>query len=47
MLDRIKSELDKGNGNDEGKNTFKAVVQGVLGGSIDNFVTQVTTTYGN
>ncbi|WP_418885738.1 Mlp family lipoprotein [Borreliella tanukii] len=45
-LDHIKSELDKCNGNDEGKNTFKQVVQGALnnGTDIDNFENNATTT---
>ncbi|MCD2309561.1 Mlp family lipoprotein, partial [Borreliella burgdorferi] len=40
-LDHIKSELDKCNGNDEGKNNFKQVVQGFFsGGNIDDFKSQ-------
>ncbi len=46
-LDHIKSELDKCNGNDDGKNTFKQVVQGALGGGIDSFAGQAATTCGN
>ncbi|MCD2379199.1 Mlp family lipoprotein, partial [Borreliella burgdorferi] len=45
-LDHIKKELDKCNGNDEGKNNFKQVVQGALnkGTDIDNFASNATTT---
>ncbi|PRR48127.1 hypothetical protein CV671_06495 [Borreliella burgdorferi] len=44
-LDHIKSELDKCNGNDEGKNTFKTTVAGFFSGSdIDNFVTGAVST---
>ncbi len=45
-LDHIKKELDKCNGNDDGKNTFKQVVQGALnkGTDIDNFASNATTT---
>ncbi|WP_418906073.1 Mlp family lipoprotein [Borreliella carolinensis] len=46
-LDHIKKELDKCNGNDDGKNTFKQVVQGALGGGIDSFAGQAATTCGN
>ncbi|WP_187981677.1 MULTISPECIES: Mlp family lipoprotein [Borreliella] len=46
-LDHIKSELDKCNGNDDGKNTFKQVVKGALKGGIDNFTDHATTTCGN
>ncbi|ACN92707.1 Mlp family lipoprotein [Borreliella burgdorferi] len=45
-LDHIKKELDKCNGNDEGKNNFKQVVQGALnkGTDIDNFASNAITT---
>ncbi|ACN92110.1 Mlp family lipoprotein [Borreliella burgdorferi] len=43
-LDHIKKELDKCNGNDDGKNTFKQVVQGALGGGIDKFTEQSNST---
>ncbi|WP_418909478.1 Mlp family lipoprotein (plasmid) [Borreliella sinica] len=45
-LDHIKSELDKCTGNDNGKNTFKQVVQGALndGKDIDNFTSQASST---
>ncbi|AXK69785.1 hypothetical protein CV685_06275 [Borreliella burgdorferi] len=43
-LDHIKKELDKCNGNDEGKNNFKQVVQGAFGGGIDKITTEATTT---
>ncbi|WP_418885394.1 Mlp family lipoprotein [Borreliella carolinensis] len=43
-LNHIKSELDKCNGNDEGKNNFKQVVQGALGSGIDKITTEATTT---
>ncbi|WP_418905845.1 Mlp family lipoprotein [Borreliella japonica] len=44
-LEHIKTELAKCNGNDEGKNTFKEVVEGFFnGGDIDNFATQAITT---
>ncbi|AAF07597.1 Mlp family lipoprotein (plasmid) [Borreliella burgdorferi] len=44
-LEHIKTELDKCNGNDEGKNTFKTTVQGFFsGGNIDNFADQATAT---
>ncbi|WP_421136306.1 Mlp family lipoprotein (plasmid) [Borreliella yangtzensis] len=48
-LDHIKTQLDKCNGNDEGKNTFKQVVQGALnnGTDIDNFENNATTTCNN
>ncbi len=46
-LDHIKKELDKCNGNDDGKNTFKQVVQGAFGGGIDKITTEATTTCGN
>ncbi|WP_425337239.1 Mlp family lipoprotein [Borreliella tanukii] len=48
-LDHIKSELDKCNGNDEGKNTFKQVVQGALnnGTDIDKFTEQTSSTCNN
>lgn len=41
-LDHIKTQLDKCNGNDEGKNTFKEIVKGALGGGIDTFTSQAT-----
>ncbi|APQ15666.1 hypothetical protein BLA33_04835 (plasmid) [Borreliella garinii] len=41
-LEHIKTQLDKCNGNDEGKNTFKEIVKAALGGNnIDN-VNQAT-----
>ncbi|WP_418909529.1 Mlp family lipoprotein (plasmid) [Borreliella sinica] len=45
-LDHIKSELDKCTGDkaDEQKNTFKQIVQGALGGGIDNFASQADST---
>ncbi|WP_210371682.1 Mlp family lipoprotein [Borreliella garinii] len=43
-LDHIKSELDKCNGNDEGKNTFKEIVKGAFGGGIEKITTEATTT---
>ncbi|MBB6208549.1 Mlp family lipoprotein [Borreliella lanei] len=43
-LDHIKKELDKCNGNDDGKNTFKQVVQGALGGGIDKITTEASST---
>ncbi|WP_367612069.1 Mlp family lipoprotein [Borreliella kurtenbachii] len=44
-LEHIKTELDKCNGNDEGKNTFKTTVQGFFsGGNIDNFATGAVST---
>ncbi|XPC98129.1 Mlp family lipoprotein (plasmid) [Borreliella japonica] len=45
-LDHMKSELDKCTGDDaeNQKNTFKTVVQGALGGSIDNFTDQASST---
>ncbi len=49
-LDHIKSELDKCNGKDNAndqKNTFKQVVKGALGGGIDTFTAQATTTCNN
>ncbi|MBB6043758.1 Mlp family lipoprotein (plasmid) [Borreliella yangtzensis] len=43
-LDHIKSELDKCNGNDNGKNTFKGVVGGFFsGGEIDKFKTEAVS----
>ncbi|ATH10670.1 Mlp family lipoprotein [Borreliella burgdorferi] len=45
-LDHIKKELDKCNGNDDGKSTFKQVVQGALGGGIDKFTEQSDSTCG-
>ncbi len=46
-LEHIKTELDKCNGNDDGKNTFKQVVQGAFGGGIDKITTEATTACGN
>ncbi|WP_417903030.1 Mlp family lipoprotein [Borreliella bissettiae] len=47
-LEHIKTELDKCNGNDEGKNNFKQVVQGFFsGGNIDNFSTGAVSACGN
>ncbi|MBB6213786.1 Mlp family lipoprotein (plasmid) [Borreliella californiensis] len=45
-LDHIKSELDKCDGNIEGKNNFKPMIQGALnkGTDIDNFANNATTT---
>ncbi|WP_420025100.1 Mlp family lipoprotein (plasmid) [Borreliella yangtzensis] len=44
-LDHIKTELDKCNGNEEGKNTFKTIVGGFFsGGEIDNLKTQAVST---
>ncbi|APS99156.1 hypothetical protein Bmayo_05605 (plasmid) [Borreliella mayonii] len=44
-LEHIKTELDKCNGNDEGKNTFKTTVQGFFsGGNIDDFKSQAIST---
>ncbi|WP_420025494.1 Mlp family lipoprotein (plasmid) [Borreliella yangtzensis] len=44
-LDHIKTELDKCNGNEEEKNTFKTIVGGFFsGGEIDNFKTQAVST---
>ncbi|WP_373589076.1 Mlp family lipoprotein [Borreliella afzelii] len=43
-LEHIKTQLDKCNGNDEGKNTFKTTVKGFFsGGSIDNFADQAVS----
>ncbi|MCD2372076.1 Mlp family lipoprotein [Borreliella burgdorferi] len=43
-LDHIKTELDKCNGNDEGKNTFKQTIQGFFnGGDINKFTSDVTS----
>ncbi|XPC97881.1 Mlp family lipoprotein (plasmid) [Borreliella japonica] len=48
-LEHIKTQLDKCNGNNEGKNTFKQVVQGALnnGTDIDNFENNAASTCGN
>ncbi len=47
-LEHIKTQLDKCNENDEGKNTFKEIVKGFFsGGSIDNFAQQASSTCGN
>ncbi|OJH14471.1 hypothetical protein ER70_08615, partial (plasmid) [Borreliella bissettiae] len=47
-LEHIKTELDKCNENNEGKNTFKTTVQGFFsGGNIDNFSTGAVSTCGN
>ncbi|WP_210380685.1 Mlp family lipoprotein [Borreliella garinii] len=47
-LEHIKTQLDKCNGNDEGKNTFKEIVKGFFsGGSIDNFENNAASTCGN
>ncbi|WP_420025223.1 Mlp family lipoprotein (plasmid) [Borreliella yangtzensis] len=47
-LDHIKTELDKCNGNDDGKNNFKTVVGGFFSGSdINNFKTEAVSTCGN
>ncbi|MGF7102198.1 Mlp family lipoprotein [Borreliella kurtenbachii] len=44
-LDHIKSELDKCNGNDDGKNTFKTIVTEFFkGNDINNFADQATAT---
>ncbi|OJH14255.1 hypothetical protein ER70_09820 (plasmid) [Borreliella bissettiae] len=44
-LDHIKTQLDKCNGNDEGKNTFKTTVQGFFSsGDIDKFATDAVST---
>ncbi|WP_418455444.1 Mlp family lipoprotein (plasmid) [Borreliella californiensis] len=45
-LDHIKTQLDKCNGKEEEKTTFKTVVQGALnkGTDIDSFATNATTT---
>ncbi|WP_330730561.1 Mlp family lipoprotein [Borrelia turicatae] len=48
-LDHIQSELEKCNGNEEGKKTFKQVVKGALNGgeNLDNFKTQANSTCDN
>ncbi|WP_215540889.1 Mlp family lipoprotein [Borreliella bavariensis] len=47
-LDHIKSELDKCNGNDEGKNTFKEIVKAFLSdGDINNITQQASSTCKN
>ncbi|MBB6208553.1 Mlp family lipoprotein [Borreliella lanei] len=47
-LEHIKTELDKCNGNVEGKNTFKTTVQGFFsGGNIDTFSTGAVSTCDN
>ncbi|WP_210380369.1 Mlp family lipoprotein [Borreliella garinii] len=43
-LEHIKTQLDKCNENDEGKNTFKEIVKGAFGGGIEKITTQATTT---
>ncbi|WP_419250483.1 Mlp family lipoprotein [Borreliella afzelii] len=44
-LEHIKTQLDKCNGNDEGKNTFKTTVKGFFsGGDIDKFATDAVST---
>ncbi|AEL19330.1 Mlp family lipoprotein [Borreliella bissettiae] len=44
-LEHIKTELDKCNGNDEGKNNFKTVVEGFFSsGDINKFSEQATST---
>ncbi|WP_420025051.1 Mlp family lipoprotein [Borreliella valaisiana] len=46
-LDHIKTQLDECTGNENGKNTFKQVVQGALGGGIDSFTEQASSTCKN
>lgn len=48
-LEHIKTQLDKCTGNNEGKKTFKQVVQGALnnGTDIDNFENNAASTCGN
>ncbi|WP_210361729.1 Mlp family lipoprotein [Borreliella valaisiana] len=43
-LEHIKTQLDKCNGNDEGKNTFKEIVKGAFGGGIEKITTEAITT---
>ncbi|UPA18567.1 Mlp family lipoprotein [Borrelia puertoricensis] len=49
-LEHIKTELEKCNGNDEGKSTFKTVVQGYFSkmdeSTLNGFKTQATSTCG-
>ncbi|ABH02348.1 lipoprotein (plasmid) [Borreliella afzelii PKo] len=44
-LEHIKTQLEKCNGNDGGKNTFKETVKGFFsGGDIDKFATDAVST---